>query len=163
MLSQETAIGIDPAHVVATMASIATHTEQSPLYRDEVMRLRDRASGIVDTVSSAVAQSVASTGAVAVVALTESGFTPRMVSRHKPEAPILALTPIATTYRQLALTYGISAEMSTRVRDMNTAITLAKKELLRAKLAQKGDVFLLVAGIPFGKRGGTNSLTIQTL
>ena len=163
MLSQETAIGVDPAHVVATMASIAMHTEQSPLYRDEVTRLRGKATGIVDTLSSAVAQSVTESCSVAVVALTESGFTPRMVSRHKPEAPILALTPITTTYRQLALTYGVTARLTPRVRDVNTAIALARKELMRTKLAKKGDVFLLVAGIPFGKSGGTNSLTIQTV
>ena len=65
--------------------------------------------------------------------------------------------------RQLALTYGITAQMSGRVRDVNTAIALAKKELLRSNMAKQGDVFLLVAGIPFGKRGGTNSLMIQTL
>ena len=163
MLSQETSIGVDPVHVVATMASIALHTEQSQLYRNEVVRLRGAASGVVDTVSSAVAQSILTSGAVAIVALTESGFTPRMVSRHKPAAPILALTSVEETHRQLALTYGISANMTKNVHNITEALALARKELLRAKLAQKGDVFLLVAGIPFGRRGGTNALVIQTV
>lgn len=163
MLSQETSIGVDPAHVVATMASIALHTEQSDLYRNEVVRLRGIATGIVDTVSSAVAQSILTSGAVAIVALTESGFTPRMVSRHKPGAPILALTTIEETHRQLALTYGITANMTKDVHSISEALTLARRELLRTKLAHKGDVFLLVAGIPFGKRGGTNTLVIQTV
>lgn len=163
MLSQETSIGIDPVHVVATMASIALHTEQSQLYRNEVVRLRGAASGVVDTVSSAVAQSILTSEAVAIVALTESGFTPRMVSRHKPAAPILALTSVPETHRQLALTYGISANKTKNVHNITEALTLARKELLRTKLAQKGDVFLLVAGIPFGRRGGTNALVIQTV
>lgn len=163
MLSQETSIGVDPVHVVATMASIALHTEQSQLYREEVVRHRGLAIGVVDTVSSAVAQSILTSGAVAIVALTESGFTPRIVSRHKPSAPILALTHIAETHRQLALTYGISAHMTKSVHNITDALALARKELVRTKLAQKGDVFLLVAGIPFGRRGGTNALVIQTV
>ena len=163
MLSQETSIGVDPVHVVATMTSIALHTEQSTLYRDEVVRLRGTAEGVVDTVSSAVARSILTSGAVAIVALTESGFTPRMVSRHKPAAPILALTPIEVTHRQLALTYGITANMTKDVHNINDALSLARKELLRTKLAVRGDIFLLVAGIPFGRRGGTNALVIQTV
>lgn len=163
MLSQETAIGVDPVLVVSTMASIAISTEQSPLYHDVVVRLRGEASGIVDAISSAVAQSIVDTNAVAVVALTESGFTPRMVSRHKPDAPILVLTPIMETRRQLALTYGVTALATKNVRTISEALALARKELLHTKLAKRGDIFLLVAGIPFGIRGGTNTLVIQVV
>lgn len=163
MLSQETAVGIDPVLAVSTMTGIALSTEASELYHSVVVRLRGKATGIVDTLSSAVAQSIIETHAVAVVALTESGFTPRMVSRHKPEAPILALTPIPETQRQLALTYGIIARQTNTVSRIGDALTLARKELIRTKLAKKGDVFLLVAGIPFGLRGGTNTLIIQTV
>jgi pyruvate kinase len=106
---------------------------------------------------------VQESGAVAIVALTESGFTPHMVARHKPEVPVLALTPNESTYRQLALTYGISSRVTKGVRDIDTALKLARRELLANNLAVKGDTFILVFGIPFGHRGGTNTMVIQTV
>ena len=163
MLSQESAMGVDPAHVIETMASIARYTETSILYEESVSRWRDDAEGIVDTISSAVTRSVDESGAKVIVALTESGFTPRMVSRHKPQVPVLALTPNETTHRQLALTYGINSLVTEGVRDIESALALARKELLRTKLAKKGDTFILVFGIPFGHRGGTNTMVIQTV
>jgi pyruvate kinase len=162
MLSQESAMGVDPVHVVDTMASIARHTEQSALYHETVQRFAD-CHGTVDTVSSAVARSVSLTGAVAIVALTESGFTPGMVARHKPDVPVLSLTPIGTTHRKLSLNYGIISRITPPVRDIDAALSLARKELVRAKLATKGDTFILVCGMPFGNTGGTNTMVIQTV
>ncbi len=162
MLSQESAMGVDPVHVVSTMASIAMHTEQSALYQETVQRFDD-AHGIVDTVSTAVTRSVALTRAVAIVALTESGFTPGMVARHKPGVPVLSLTPVDATHRKLSLTYGIISHVTVPVKHMTTALALARKELLRAKLAVKGDTFILVCGMPFGHAGGTNTMVVQVV
>jgi pyruvate kinase len=163
MLSQETAIGVDPAHTVFTMATIAGRTEHSPLYSEEVMRMRGKVSGTVDSISSDVARSVSESGAVAIVALSESGFTARMVSRHKPNVPILTLTPSESALRQLALTHGVTSRLTHNVKNIDDALSLARRELLNSKLAKKGDVFLFVGGIPFGRFGGTNMLIIQTV
>jgi pyruvate kinase len=162
MLSQESAMGVDPVHVVKTMASIAERTEQSALYHNSVHRF-SHVEGIVDTVSSAVARSVELSRAVAIVALSESGFTPGMIARHKPIVPVLALTPMESTHRRLSLTYGVISHMIKPVEDMHAALRVAREELLRTKMARKGDTFILVCGMPFGNTGGTNTMVIQKI
>ncbi len=160
MLSQESAMGVDPVHVVNTMALIAERTEQSGLYHQSVQRF-SHVEGIVDTVSSAVARAVGLSGAVAIVALSESGFTPGMIARHKPIVPVLALTPRENTHRKLSLTYGVTSHMIQPVEDMHAALRIARQELLRTKMAKKGDTFILVCGMPFGNTGGTNTMVIE--
>lgn len=161
MLSQETAIGENPAHVIDTMAGIAAHAEASILYREAMERRTLPLSGTVDAISGAVARIATTVGAKAIVALTESGFTPRMVARHRPAAPIIALSPEATTVRQLALSFGCIPIDHRTFRHTTDAIVATRKLLVARKIARKGDRFILVAGIPFGCRGGTNTVTVQ--
>ncbi len=162
MLSGESAVGDHPILAVQTMAHIALRTEHSPIYHEDILRLSTFPEGIVDAVSSSVTHIVRTVKAKAIVALTESGFTPRTISRHKPLTPILVLTTIETSYRQLLLSYGCYPVLIKKsIRSLNDAITLAKKTLVARKLAEKDDVFVLVAGIPFGNRGGTNTLSVQ--
>ena len=162
MLSGESAIGIHPPLAIQTMAHIALKVENSRLYHDDILRLGTFPEGIVDAVSSSVAHIVRAVKAKAIVALTESGFTPRIISRHKPIAPILVITPIATTYRQLVLSYGCYPILATsKIRSATDAVKQSKKTLKAKGFAEEGDTFVLVAGIPFGNRGGTNTLSVQ--
>ena len=108
MLSQETAVGDDPAHVIRVMSDIARTTERSELYRRANTYREYAVNGIADAVSMSVSVVADQVGAHAIVALTESGFTPRMVSRQKPSAPILVLTASKTTYQQLAETHHVN-------------------------------------------------------
>ncbi len=161
MLSQETAIGIDPAHVIRTMASIAETSEESSLYKEMLAHRTLPINGIVDAVSAAVVQVARQVGAKAIVTFSETGSTPRMVSRQKPPVPILVLTPHVSTYRQLALSWGCLAHMNREIRTVNDAISDARRTLLKMHLAHQGDTFVLVAGTPFGVQGGTNALIVQ--
>ena len=162
MLSGESAIGIHPHLAVQTMSHIALKVENSKIYHDDILRLGTFPEGIVDAVSSSVAHIVRAVKAKAIVALTESGFTPRMISRHKPITPIIVYTPVETTYRQLELSYGCYPILVTsKIRSLAEATKLAQKTLKARGLAKDGDPFVLVAGIPFGNRGGTNTLSVQ--
>ncbi len=164
MLSQESAIGIHPTLAIQTMSHIALVVEQSDLYQADIMRLETLPKGIVDAVSSSVARTVRNVKSKAIVALSESGFTARIVSRHKPIAPILALTPIEGTYRQLALSYGCYPILiPAPIRTMADALSTAKKALDRHHLNRTAGSYVLVAGIPFGVRGGTNTLSVQEI
>jgi pyruvate kinase len=163
MLSGETAVGEHPVLVIETMSRIALRTEGSALYEEEVAKLKRTPRGIVDSVSASVAAAAMTVGAKAIVALSEHGFTPRMISRYKPNQPILVLTPHETTNRQIILSFGCVSEIVPSVKTLNEAIALSKKMLLRKKLLKKGDVFLLAAGVPFGRTGGTNMLLVQTV
>lgn len=163
MLSGETAIGIDPAHVVREMAEIAYRTETSEVYRETIAQKVHLASGIVDAVTASVARVAHRTEAKAIVAFTESGFTARMVSRHKPGVPIVALSPKEDVYRALALSYGCVPVHSKEVLSVPTALSSARRALTKRSLAKEGDTFVLVAGMPFGITGGTNSLIVQNV
>lgn len=162
MLSGESAIGIHPHLAIQTMSHIALRVENSKIYHDDILHIGTFPEGVVDAVSSSVAHIVRTVKAKAIVALTESGFTPRIISRHKPIAPILVITSVATTYRQLELSYGCYPVLTTsNIHTLNDAVKQAQKILKTKGLAEEGETFVLVAGVPFGKRGGTNTLSVQ--
>jgi pyruvate kinase len=162
MLSGESAIGIHPALAIATMSDIALRVEGSDLYKSDIMRLETLPKGTVDAVSSSVARIVRTENLFAIVALTESGFTARMVSRHKPIVPILVLTPVEDTYRKLVLSYGCYPTLiPAPIRTMKDALARSRKALTSEHFAEKGKHFMLVVGIPFGIHGETNTLSIQ--
>lgn len=161
MLSGETAMGDHPVLVIETMSRIALRTEGSSLYEEEVAKFKRTSHGIVDSVSASVSSTSAIVGAKTIVAFSEYGFTPRMISRYKSKAPILVLTPHEMTQRQMSLSFGCIAEIIPPVKTVVEAATLAKKILLKKKLLKKGDTFVLAAGIPFGRTGGTNLLLVQ--
>ncbi len=164
MLSGESAIGLHPAHAIETMARIAHRVEHSAIYHEDILRLASFPEGIVDAVSSSVASIVRTVKARAIVALTESGFTPRIIARHRPLAPILVLTKREEAYRQLLLSYGCHPVLiKENIRSLTDSIAIARRELKRCGFADQGDPFVLVAGVPFGLRGGTNTLSVQTL
>jgi len=163
MLSGESAVGIDPVHAVATMASIAERTEASHLYREAIEGRKFHAEGTVDAVTNSVVRIAAQTGAKAIVALTESGFTPQMIARHRPHAPIIALSPFETTMRQLTLVYGCTPIHHRSFHHTTDLIKASRKLLADLHVAHKGDTFVLVAGIPFGVKGSTNTILVQTV
>lgn len=162
MLSGESAIGIHPHLAIATMSDIALRIEGSELYQNDIIRMETLPKGTVDAVSSSVARIVRTEKLTAIVALTESGFTARMVSRHKPIVPILVLTPVEDTYRKLVLSYGCyPTRIPSPIRTMKDALARSRKALAAEHFTKKGDPFILVVGVPFGIHGETNTLSIQ--
>jgi pyruvate kinase len=159
MLSDETTIGDYPEEAVQMMTSIAQKTESHFLYgghRNKIMRCE-----IADAVSHSAITLADETGATHIVALTESGNSARMISRFRPKQPIIAISPNKKTQSQILLSYGcyaFEAKASNNIEEVSTNI---KQLLTSKKLAKKGDIFILVAGIPFGSSGGTNTIMAQ--
>ncbi|TAJ13348.1 pyruvate kinase [Patescibacteria group bacterium] len=163
MLSQESAVGDDPALVVETMASIAVNAETSDFYR-EAMEKRRPMNEITptDVTTLSATHDAHLLGVKAIVAFTETGSTARMLSRHRPHLPIIALTPHKHVSRQLAVSFGVvSVVDASKVNQFEQAIALAKRVIVEKKYAKKGDTFILVAGLPFGMSGSTNTCSIQ--
>jgi|GEM_PF-6085509 len=87
-----------------------------------------------------------------------------MLSRHKPHLPIIALTPHEIVAHQLSFSFGIIPIFDrSRVAQFEEAVVLAKRILIEQKCAKKGDTFVLVAGLPFGTTGSTNTCSIQVV
>ncbi|KKR88886.1 MAG: pyruvate kinase [Candidatus Wolfebacteria bacterium GW2011_GWA2_42_10] len=163
MLSEETTLGRYPVKAVETMARIVGYTEKKLNYEEILNRHRLKEKNVADSISFAVVNVAHNIGAKAIVALTESGFTSKMISRYRPQQPILALTSNRKTFSQLALNFGCHPRLMKKFDGLSSVISEAKKLSVKYKMAGKGDKIVITAGIPFGKSGGTNLLIAQTI
>lgn len=159
MLSAESALGEFPVEAVRMMASIAMVAEGSGLRRPYAPA--PEASVATDTVTDAVVRAAERSHAKAIVALTESGTTARMVARFRSDAPVVCFTPHETVARQLTLSYGCVTRVTGAFKSLDAVISDAREQVKQAGLAKKGDTIVIAAGMPFGKSGGTNLLLVQ--
>ncbi|MGE5142617.1 MAG: pyruvate kinase [Acidobacteriota bacterium] len=167
MLSAETATGDYPEEAVAAMDRIIREMERSPGRGREERRSSDARPGMRGSVS--VEDAIAlGTAAVArmlstplIVTLTQGGFTARKVAAFRPPVPILAVTPIPQTYRQLALVWGVLPVHVTRVPDYDAMLELVRDLILKRGLAQTGEHIVMTAGVPWEVSGGTNLIKVE--
>ena len=166
MLSEETTLGAYPVEAVTVMANVALRVEPM-LAQKHLMWVSKNAKegmmGTVDAVAAAVVEAAEKVGAVAIIALTETGSTARMVARFHPKQPIVAMTPNERTFRKLALSFGCFTGLVKEFRDINEVIAIIDAFVVRAKIARKGEKVVIAGGIPFGKVGGTNMLFAHTV
>ncbi len=161
MLSGETAIGQYPAETIATMAAIAARAEAAWLSGD-VAELPDLppVASIDFTIAYLSHVAAHQLNAAAIVTYTQSGSTARRLCRHRPHAPILALTPQPITRRRLALSWGVWPILSDEIDDVPQVSTHAVDQARQCGLAQAGDAVVITAGMPLGMSGNTNLLKV---
>jgi pyruvate kinase len=164
MLSQETAIGRDPAGAVEMMASIATATERDlPYWR----MLTERGLRGGDDDSAAIAfgavGAVYQLGLKALVCPTLTGKTARLISSHRPQVPILALSPRIQTVRRCAIYWGVQGELHEEPEDWAELLEVCARAAHRAGLCEVGDKIGVTAGLPAGQAGGTNLFKVQVV
>jgi pyruvate kinase len=116
-----------------------------------------------DAVSRSITKTAITMQAKTIVAFSESGYTGRMVARYRPLIPILVLTPSKEAFNQSLLTYGCEPVLVRRVMHLSEAQAVARKILKEKGLCEKGDVFVLGAGMPFGKPGSTNMMLVERM
>ncbi len=166
MLSGETAAGKYPLEALNTMATVAARIEKDIDYR-EWFRRQDAgqaSSNITDAISHATCTTALDIGAAAIIPISQSGRTARMVSKYRCSIPIIACTTDEFTYRQLALSWGVlpvmCAEQKSTERLFSAAVKAAKEQ---SHLLRDGDLVVLTAGLPLGVSGTTNLLKVQTV
>lgn len=162
MLSAETAAGDHPIRSVDMMHKICARTEQDEIY-DQFMddTHPDTLSDPSDAIATAASYVAEDVEAQAIVTYTMSGSTALRMARQRPAVPILCLTPNITVARQLALSYGVRAVHDEEIQgDFSGPVPHAYDVLQKEGLAQKGDRFVMTAGVPFGVAGTTNILRI---
>jgi len=164
MLSAETAMGAYPVLAVQAMTRIITEIERHPRSLRRVRTDVHASDGRVpteDAIAAATVAAVRSIGAPVVVVFTKSGFTARIVAAHRPDVPILALTDVERTYRQLALVWGVIPELVPSAANYDEMFVHARAAIQRAGLAGAGDRVLVTAGVPFDVPGTTNLLKVE--
>ena len=167
MLSGETASGNYPVQAVATMRKIVDkaetelqiwgnhkNNEQNPLELEGIP--------VPDAVSGAAVLVAKQIKAPAIISLTRSGLTAKMISKHRPECPILGLTPSQQTWREMALWWGVHPVRLSEMSDINVAASEAVTTCVREKLLPEGELVVITAGVPVGRPGSTNVVEVLT-
>jgi len=166
MLSAETAVGNYPVEAVQAMDRIIREMERHPTLRDE-RRVSPGAGAGREGVS--VEDAIAwGTNAVArmlktplIVTLTTGGFTSRKVAALRPPVPILAVTTEMTTFRQLALVWGVVPVHVDRVPSYDAMLAVVRDVLLKREYAKPGDKVVMTAGVPWEVSGSTNLIKVE--
>lgn len=158
MLSGESATGKYPVEAVSMMTKIATSTEASAY--DEFLCGPFEITGRSDALSFSACSLSKHIPVKAIIVATRSGDSVRLVSRHHPELPILAVTTEKKTARQLALSWGVITHLIPAQSNLQSIMKRGVQQLLDLNLAHLGDLVIFVASEPFGKLNEMNAVRI---
>lgn len=164
MLSGETAAGQYPVEAVKTMARIAERTETALNY-SEILRTKGLSSLRTTTgaVSHATVQVANELGAAAIITATESGYTSRMVSKYRPQAAIIAVTPREKTLRRMQLLWGVYPVLGASSANTDEMVSNAIAAALDTGIVKNGDLVVITAGVPTGTPGTTNMIRVHVV
>ncbi len=164
MLSAETAAGQYPRLAVEAMNRIISEIEATPQqWRRDERRQTEIAVSTEFAIAAAGAAAVSMLNAPALIVFTKSGFSARIVASHRPSVPILVLTDIPHTFRQLALVWGVIPELVPHCNTYDEMVRLALAAVRRQGLARAGDRVVVTAGVPFDVPGTTNLIKVETV
>ena len=162
MLSGETAAGKYPVETLQTMAAIAERTEQDINYFGRMKEMTASIRlGIGGATAHAACTTAVDTNATAIITVTTSGATPRLISRFRPDTPIIACVMNEDVRRQLALTWGVTPLIMDYVGSTDEMIEGSVKAAQEAGLIQDGDLVVVTAGVPAGIAGTTNMMKVH--
>ncbi len=161
MLSAETASGKYPVEAVSMMARIIESAESS--IQEFPRPAPQEKLKVAETVAELVCHASRELHMRLIVVFTHSGFTARLISRYRPQVPIIALTPEAETRRRMALIWGVLPLESRDQHRIDTLAGMTEKKLLQERLVRKGDVIGIIAGTPMGMRGTTNFMKFHVI
>jgi pyruvate kinase len=161
MLSAETAAGAFPREAVSMMDRIAIAVERDPLFAATLEGLRVAPEATMpDAILAAVHDVTHTLSAAAIVCWTKSGSTGLRAARERPDAPILALTPIKTMARRLTLAWGLHCVETEDAHDLDDVAERACQIATAQGFAKAGDRIVVTAGLPLGTPGATNLLRV---
>ncbi len=162
MLSGETAAGAYPVEALKTMSAIAERTENEPHYRDE--RFKDAAHGqisVSDATAHAACLTARDVNAAAIVTVSESGNTARLLSKYRPTQPIIACVMNEQVQRQLSLSWGITSLLMGPAKSTDELIEMSTALAEKNGYLHNGELAVVTAGVPVGVSGTTNMIKIH--
>lgn len=162
MLSGETAAGMYPIEALKTMVRIAVRTEQDINY---VQRFKQRKTmcnpDVTNAISHATCTMAGDLNAAAIITVSKSGRTARMVSKYRPDCLIVGACLTDKVYRQLALSWGVIPLLIEEKTQAEELFDYAVDAAEEAGLIESGDVVVITAGVPLGISGTTNMIKVQ--
>ena len=163
MLSGETAAGKYPVEAVKTMATIAKRIEETLDY-DNILRSKGlNNTNVTDAISYATCTTAKSLNASGIVTSTSSGHTARMVSKFRPNTPIIAATPNEKTSRQLSLSWGVYTVNCQQAGNTDDLIDNSIEASKNEGFIHDGELVVITAGVPTGVSGTTNLIKVHVV
>ncbi len=163
MLSGETAVGKYPVLTVETMARIAEQTEKNIDYDKQFLSNDFQIKDQIDAISHSVCNMSIDLHAKAIVVCSWTGTTARMVSRFRPPVDIIGVSVKEKTWRQLALSWGITPLLCEVYPSIEVLFYAAKKMAKEAFHLNSGDTVIITGGVRTGESGNTNTIRIESL
>ena len=161
MLSGETSVGLYPIECVQTMANIIAYSEEHGLEQiAELGNLHRTRNGVITRSAMEIGEAL---GVKYVVVFTQSGQTARRVARLRARLPLLCFTPEPDVRNQLALTWGVETFTVPHVLHTDDMVGQVDHLLRELNLAEDGDRIVIVAGMPAGVIGSTNTIRVHKM
>ncbi len=161
MLSGETAAGAYPVEALKTMSAIAERTENEPHYRDERFKEPHGQISVSDATAHAACLTAKDVNAAAIVTVSESGNTARLLSKYRPTQPIIACVMDEQVQRQLSLSWGITSLLMGPARSTDELIEMSTALAQKNGYLHNGELAVVTAGVPVGVSGTTNMIKIH--
>ena len=114
-----------------------------------------------DAVSRAAVQLADAIEVSAIVTISASGMTPRLVSRYRPDDPIICATWLQSTLRQMSVVWGVQSALVSHPSGTDDAMSTALREFVTYELLHEGDKVVITAGLPAQEPGNTNLVHVR--
>ncbi|WP_132015472.1 pyruvate kinase [Hydrogenispora ethanolica] len=161
MLSAETAVGKYPVTAVEIMSRVAKSIENSLKFEDILAKKKVSSFPTVsDAISHATCQTALDLKAAAIISSTQSGSTARTVSKYRPQAPIVAVTPSLRIAQQLALSWGVFPVIVPPANDIDEMLDVSIEAAKKTGFIRSKDLVVITAGVRTGIPGSTNLLQV---
>ena len=162
MLSGETAAGAYPVEALKTMSAIAERTEQEGFHlRGRMMDSNPGKISVSDATAHAACLTARDVNAAAIVTVSESGTTARLLSKYRPQQPIIACVMKEQVQRQLSLSWGITSLMMPLAHSTDELIEMSTALAKENGFLHNGELAVVTAGVPVGISGTTNMIKIH--
>jgi len=164
MLSGETAVGNYPIEAVETLSTIAKRAEASLSEYGYLQKFKPMpANAVTQAVAQASVSMASNLEAAAIISLTETGFTSRLISKYRPECPILAITSSRMVARKLAMNWGVIPVLYEGEPDDDERISFAIEKAQQLSGAAEGNIMIITSGHSHQQAGGTDLVRAVTL
>lgn len=167
MLSGETAAGAWPIESCLAMVKIAEQTEANIHYKKRfaTRELEEEEEQSIGNITTAISKATVTTAhnleATAIITVTKSGNTAKILSRYRPNVPIIAGSTDPKVCRQMNLSWGVYPMLLEEQQEANALFDHALDVAVKTKHLKDGDVVVITAGVPLGISGTTNMLKVQ--
>ena len=161
MLSGETASGKYPLESLSTMVRIVERAEKAKAYSPSFKSAIEGVVTISDAITHATCTTAENLSAQAIISVTTTGTTARMISRFRPDCPIVAVTAVEKVMRQLAISWGVIPCFGKNVTSTDELFAEGIQKAKEVGLVEEGDLVVITAGVPIGVEGTTNLIKAE--